>query len=288
MKFMNFHFPKSVWLLCFTILCFSCNNNSNKAINHGAIVLGDSATIVTERDPKKLLDLVTDLKPEIPPAIKTDTVVNTPVAVKDTIKKTAATVTPVSPAATPVPNVPGLKAEFKEVMIIIPNLNAKLAGKPNLSGANGAVYTWLNGPIDGAILRTRTKGTITKVSQRYQSVVGIKNKIGTLPLESLTVTTNWEAIKGGGNSFPIKGLDPESLEYPKTSNASIKNAVSRAAAQRRMNHKKVQEWVNSVGNARTPTQKPLTVMLRSVMWKIDGKDENGKIFSKQIRVDIPM
>jgi len=51
---------------------------------------------------------------------------------------------------------------------------------------------------------------------------------------------------------------------------------------------KVQEWVNSLHNVRSLDQKPLFVVLRSVMWKIDGKDAQGKIFSKQLRVDIPL
>ena len=52
--------------------------------------------------------------------------------------------------------------------------------------------------------------------------------------------------------------------------------------------KKVQEWVNSVSNIHSANQKPLIITLRSVIWKIDGKDEKGKTFSKQIRIDLPV
>ena len=54
---------KYVALIPVSVLFFSCNNVQTK--NHGPIVLGDSSTIVTENDPDKLRDLVTDLKPEI-------------------------------------------------------------------------------------------------------------------------------------------------------------------------------------------------------------------------------
>ena len=54
-------------LLSVAISLFSCKDMPNQT--HGAIVLGDSSTIVTERDPQKLQDLVSDLKPEIPPAV---------------------------------------------------------------------------------------------------------------------------------------------------------------------------------------------------------------------------
>jgi len=41
--------------------------------NHGPIVLGDSSTIVTETDPARLKDLVTDLKPVISSSEPRDT-----------------------------------------------------------------------------------------------------------------------------------------------------------------------------------------------------------------------
>ena len=55
-----------------------------------------------------------------------------------------------------------------------------------------------------------------------------------------------------------------------------------------MGRRRIQEWEKSARNLRAVNQKPLYIMLRSVMWKIDGKDAQGKIFSKQIRVDVPM
>ncbi len=51
-------------LLAATVCLFSCKNGP--AQNHGPIVLGDSSTIVTERDQQRLQDLVTDLQPTIP------------------------------------------------------------------------------------------------------------------------------------------------------------------------------------------------------------------------------
>jgi len=69
---------------------------------------------------------------------------------------------------------------------------------------------------------------------------------------------------------------------------AIRNAVMKACNKRHMNRKKMQEWLAALGNVKKANQKPLVIVLRSVMWKIDGKDPQGKIFSKQIRVDVPM
>lgn len=269
-----------------TVFFYACKDMPAK--NHGPIVLGDSSTIVTEKDPSKLQDLVADLKPEIPSnAEKADTPVaeKTPAkpATADTPKKGRTVIAPAQIAA---PAGPGLSAEFSEVTLFIQNIAAKQAGNPNLLHANGAVYTLVSGNITGNILKLT--GNVTKVSQRYQSVVILKNGATTLPLESLTTTTSWEPLTGGNGMYRITGLDAQSLEYPETNNNGIKNAVTKAAQRRRISRSKIQELVSSVRNLRSANQKPLTVTIRSVMWKIDGKDTKGKPFSKQIRIDVPM
>ena len=274
----------NIVLFAAVVFLFSCKNMP--AQNHGPIVMGDSSTIVTEKDPQKLQDLVTDLQPTI-----TESKDTTPTAAQkeseqkapDTVKKTVVAETP---KQQPASEVSGLKADFKDVSVLIPSLNAKLSGNPNLQRANGAVYSFISGNINGNLLKIM--GNVTKVSQRYQSVVVLKNDMGILPLETLSTTTSWEPLKGMNNIYRITDLDEKSLDYPEANRGTIQNAVKKAAQRRRMSRKKVQEWVNSVHNVRSTNQKPLTVMLRSVMWKIDGKDANGRLFSKQIRIDVPM
>ena len=267
---------------CFCII--SCNNAPSK--NHGPIKLGDSSTIITETDPQKLQDLVTDLTPVIPSNIPSDTAKPAPAPV-DTPKAKSNTVVAAAPAAAPLPAGPGLKAEFKEVTVMIPGIDAKQAGKPNLQNANGAVYTLVSGNLHNSTLRTT--GNVTKVSQRYQSVIVLKGKNGNLPLESLGSTTSWEQVSGGNGNYPVKGISESELEYPDANANAIRNAVSKSARSRRLSNKKAQEWLSVLGNnVRSANQKPLVVTLRSIMWKIDGKDANGKIFSKQIRIDVPM
>ena len=266
-------------------LLFSCNNMPTK--NHGPIVLGDSSTIVTENDPAKLQDLVTDLNPVIPSSEPKDTATTqatpaSPAKPADTAKKNIAAAPKTQAPLTG----PGLKADFNSVSVLIPNVNAKQSGNPNLEHANGAVYTFVSGNINGNLVKVT--GNVTKVSQRYQTVLVVKNELGTLPLETLSMTTGWEALKGVNNIYKISGLDDKSLEYADADRTAIRNAVLKIARRRRMNRKKLQAWEASVRNVRTANQKPLYVTLRSVMWKIDGKDANGKLFSKQIRIDMPL
>jgi len=267
------------------LFLLACGGTSSG--NHGPIVLGDSSTIVTETDPLKLKDLVTDLQPVIPPSENKEEETKEPA--KDTAKapeKPAATAATPPPAQQALPNVAGLKAEFKEVAVLVPGLAVKQAGNSNLQRANGAVYTLQSGELSTSSLRI--SGNVTKVSQRYQTVVVLKDEdAGTLVLEALSTTTGWQPLKGNG-TYKITGLDARSLEVPDADAGDIRTAVTRAAQRRRMSRKRIQELTNDLRHVRAANQKPLTVVLRSVMWKIDGKDANGRAFSKQVRVDVPM
>ncbi len=268
-----------LWIGCIWLL--SCKDASRK--NHGPIQLGDPATIVTEKDPQKLQDMVTDLNPVIPSTVHVDTpkpVAKVPV---DSQKKTVA---PAPVAATPVPQGAGLKAEFKETTLFIAGINAKQAGKANLQNQNGAVYTWVSGNIPGNVLHTT--GNVTKAAQRYQTIVVLKSKSGDLPLEDLSETTPWQLLKGGAGKYPLTGLTTNELAVPDADASDIKNAIAKSCRKRRYSHKKMQEWLAVAANARKANQRPLEVNLRSVMWKIDGKDASGRMFSKQVRIDYPL
>ena len=283
---MDFRTKKILFLACGVVVLTACKNN--KTNNHGPIVLGDSSSIVTERDPKKLSDLVTDLQPDIPPAANPDSLAKVEAEknkIQDAAKDSAQKAKPVADAQ-PLPDEAGLKAEFKEVTVLIPGVTAKISGNTNLKNANSAVYTLVGGALEGTSLHL--KGNITKVTQKCQSVIVIKNKLGTLPLESLTETSDFEAVKGNKNVYPVTNIDGASLDYPKVNNSAIRNAVTHSANKRRLSHKKLQEWLSCIGTVHAANQKPLVVTLRSVIWKIDGKDDNGKAFSKQIRIDIPL
>ena len=276
---MNVRYKYIVLCLGITGL-FSCKDLPPKS--HGPIKLADPATVITETDPGKLQDMVTDLKPTIPPAVIDTPKPTVATSKPDTTKKTTATPQPLAT----LPAGPGLKAEFKDLTVFIPGIETKIAGNPNLRNANGAVYTLLSGNLNGNTIHTT--GNITKFSQRYTSVIVLKGKNGTLPLQSLDETTTWAPLKGANNNWQLTGLSENELAYAAATSSEIRNAVQQAGRSHHLSQKKIQEWLTVLGNPRAPNQKPLTVTLRSIMWKIDGKDPQGKIFSKQIRVDVAM
>lgn len=284
--------PFVLAILSAAIILQSCGTENP---NRGKpIVLGDPATIVTETDSQYLQDFVADVRPLQPVAAP-------PAETQQPTADTAATQPEKEATLEPEKKEPeqpkeeprqelkgnGLKANFKEVSILIPNLTTRPYKQQDLSKASGASFEMTGGKLNGNQIKL-SGGKVTRVSQRYQTVIVIKNELGTLVLDQLSRTTNWQALKGSGNSYTISGLDDKRLEYVKASPNSIKNAVTRAVKSKRMSRAMQQKWINSVRNVRAANQKPLTVELRSVMWKIDGKDASGKAFQKQLRLDIPL
>ncbi|RYE25501.1 MAG: hypothetical protein EOP51_03970 [Sphingobacteriales bacterium] len=272
---------KIVSLIAVTGVLASCEDKG-KAGN-GPIVLGDSTSIVTETDSTYLSDMVLDYQPVAPTQEEPKAEPKAEPKQVDTPAEAQANTQPATqeqpkeePKAIAKGN--GLTIDLKELDLFIPNVAAK--------GSNGS-YTLTKGDLDGKQLKV-TDGTVQKISQRYQTVVIAENGNGTLVLDKLSATTGWQPVKGSGSTYTITGLDDRRLIAPKVTNATIRDAITRAARNQRLSKAQTQKWLNSTKSIRAANQKPLSVELRSVMWKIDGKDAKGKPFSKQVRVDLPI
>ncbi len=264
----------------------ACNDSDNPTGQAPPIKMGDPATIVTETDSQYLADVVADLKmntgrPVTIASTKPDT---TPAAVADTAQaSTPATET----VATVQPTGKGLKVPFPQVEFFIPNIATKTYKEPNLETDYGASYEITEGTLAGNKIYIKG-GNIEDVYMRYQTIIVARNKQGTLPLESLRKLTDWKKQKGTNGVYEIEGLEPKKLQGLKVSNKAIRNAVSRDAKSRNWSRNGVQQWLNAVRNVKNSTQKPLHTELRSVMWKVTGKDANGRPFQRQLRIDVPI
>lgn len=274
---------RNIFIAIVSILFLSCGGNQKHT--NGPIVLGDSSTIVTETDPKYLSDFVDDIQLQKP-------VIDTTPAIKEELPQpeVAKTETEPVPDKTQVaqeqPSTKnGLNVPFKEVTVFIPNIETRSYRNQNLEKANGASYQLTGGKLNGNQLQV-SGATITRVSQRYITKVIAKNELGTLELDALNNTTEWTPLKGNGKTYTITGLNRPIAK--KVTPAQIRLAVSRAAKNKRMSRQNIQKWERAVRSVRSLNQKPFTLVIRSVMWKIDGKDAKGKNFQKQLRVDLPV
>jgi hypothetical protein len=180
----------------------------------------------------------------------------------------------------------GLTVNFGEANVFIPNVAGKLAGKGDLQRASGATFGYISGNLNGNVLQV--SNNVTQVLQRYQAVVVLKNELGSLVLSSLSATSDWKTMPRKNSVFYIIGLDAMHLLAPQAGINAIKSAAMRAISRKRMSRATKQQWMNSIQGIRAVNQPPLSVMLQTVTWKIDGRNDKGKTFTKQVRIDIPL
>ena len=270
-------------LLVLASLSFISCDMEQTSKSRGPIVLGDSATIVTESDPMALQDQVPDLKPVITTEPEPDPA--TASSGPDT-----AVQAPAKPVVTPAPapSGNGLTVAFKEVTLFLPGITTRSYSKADLQKARSATYELTGGNLTKSKLQA-TGGTITKLSQQYETVALLKHENQYLPLESLgKYASGWQNVAGSGGSYPITGLDAGKLQFRQTSANSIRNAIQAAARKARLSRKETQDLLQRTRNLRSASQAPASVALRSVSWRIQGKDAGGKAFNKELRIDVPL
>jgi hypothetical protein len=212
---------------------------------------------------------------------KTDTVA----ATKDTTNSKADTAKKTETVA---PQSKGLSIAFKEVTVFIPNITILTKGKANPIKPNGASYELTGGELNNNKLIITGGGTIQKISQQYQTIVVVNSDMGMLPLQTLSYFSKWQPLKSTGKSYEVTGLDPKKLEYEDADASEIRAAVTKAIRAKHINKHNADKWTKSVHNARNVKQAPLSVVLHTVIWKIEGKDASGKAYQKQVRMDMAL
>lgn len=270
--------PTLAVLFIFSLLAQSCGSNSQKPKQYGTIVLGDSATIITETDEQYLASTIKDFEPIVTPA-KTEI-------------PTAAT-PPKDSIATPKtetrkPSNTALEAPFKGLEISIEGVEGRLGGKTDWNKSSAASFTLSNGELNNKTLKIKTT-KIEKVQMRYQTVLLLKLSNGkTIVLEDMpTFTSEWQTQKGNNGAYPISGFGANQLKYGTDFSAKKVSAAAQSWARKnKMNRNDEKVLLQSIRNVRAANQTPLSIGLSTVIWKIDGTDAARKTLHRELRIDI--
>lgn len=277
----------SALIFSLSVLAISCTS-STAPKNRGAIVFGDSATIVTEKDPQFLSNNVDDILPQRTQPVA-DTLKHEPAALAKPDTQIVKVETPKAPVAEPVKlvNGKGLEAPFKSLNIFIANVPAKPGKNVNWETAKSASLTIEDVDLNNKSI-TVTGAVVEKVMQRTQTVVMLKSADGKLYKLALPSSSgNWQSLKGNNGKYPLAGAGNNQLKYTNNfSENDMRKAVQKLARINRMNKKEEEQLLKSVRNVRTANQAPLSVALQSVVWKISAKDPKGKSMERELRVDI--
>lgn len=241
-------------------------------------MLGDSSTIITEKDSQYLKDEVMDIVPS--ERIKADTAVTIPkktqeVAVKDTLPAKEQTVS-------------GYTIDFGNSKIVFAGLQAKDAGRQNAERDNNLTYSVRSGNLSAAKLYVYGAKQVT-VKQRYQSRLMLKSGLGSVDLRDLGLyTSGWNTVpesQSGGNAmFSLNGLN--NISFSQVNNNKIKNAADRELRKRRTSSRNIQSWMKEIRKVRNANDQPCDIMLENAQWQISGTDAKGKPFQKTIRMDL--
>lgn len=260
----------------------SCGNMSGNQ-NHGPIVLGDSATIVTEKDSQYLRDMVMDIQPVTNDHTDTKAPARDTATKKQAVKDTAAAATAKPDAAM----VSGLAVDFGGTKMVLSGIDATQPRKQNAEKENDLAFSMRSGePGKGKLVFYGAKNVTVK--QRYQSRLLLKSPLGTVDLRDLGLyTSGWNTVpvaaKGNTQSFDLNALLRPA--FTQINNNKIKNAADRELRKRRAGSKTIQSWMKEIRSIRGANDKPCEVELDNVQWQVSGTDAQGKPFRKNIRID---
>ena len=255
----------------------SCGNNPGTQ-NQEPIKLGDSSTIVTEKDSQYLKDDVMDLVPS--QRLNIDTAVAVPkknkeVAVRDTAVSSREQA------------VAGHTISFGDAKIVMAGLQAKDARKQNAEREDGLTYSLRSGNIASSKLYIYGVKNAT-IKQRYQSRLMLKSGLGSVDLRELGLyTSGWSTIPASqsGTTATINLNSLNNIGFSQVNNNKIKNATDRELRKRRTNSRTIQSWMKEIKRVRNANDEPCDIILDNVQWQISGTDAKGKAFHKTIRID---
>jgi hypothetical protein len=243
------------------------------------IVLGDSATIVTETDSQYLKSAFVDFEerqPSTAPAAP-ETSVEAPPVVNDT------PAAPASPVAATIPATgPGLKADFGDVQVFIENLRVRNGERP-VKGASSASYSSDGSAFTGKNLVLTGMANGATVQQKTNFGVVLNTGKQMLPLPALgTQSTGWESLSGKGGKYAIES--PQAPAF-KLSAARIKTAAQQALRSARVSRKDEMALLNNLSTVKGIDGDLLTAKPTAMLWQVRGKDSKGKAMTRDIRVD---
>lgn len=243
--------------------------------NRSPIRLGDSATIVTEKDSQYLKDEVMDLTPS-----RTTIQADTASSKQEPAPVTAA-------PAVQEQSVPGQSISFGSSKMVLAGLETQETRKQNPEKEDGLTYSLRSGTLGASKLYFYGVKNVT-VKQRYQSRLILKSDLGSVDLQNLGLfTSGWNTVPGVQNgataTFSLNGLN--NMDYSEVNNTRIRNAADQELRKRRINSRTLQSWLKEIKAVRSAADEPCEIILDNVQWQVSGTDAQGKRFQKTIRID---
>jgi hypothetical protein len=270
-----------LYISAISILLASCGDEKSTS-KGGTIVLGDSATIVTEKDSQYLKDDILDYEPN-------NAVTNQPSKADTVVKITAPIEKPQEPVQQPSKvTAAGYSINFGNIKVVFEGITANDAARQNAEKQDGLSYVIKSGKLAGAKIHVYGAKDAT-IKQRYQSRLILNSKLGSVDLRNLGLyTTGWKNVNasktGAEHAFALTDLN--NISFSNVNNAKIKNATDKELRNRRTNKKTIQSWMKEISNTNSANDNPCDIILDNLQLQISGTGTDGKPFRKNIRMSV--
>jgi hypothetical protein len=263
-----------------TLMIAACGDTQT-ARNNSPIVLGDTSTIIIEKDSQYLKDEVMDLVPAQRASAETN-------GHSPDKKRTVATADTARALATHEQTASGHTISFGDTKIVFTGIQAKDGRRQNADRDAGLTYVLQSGNPAASKLYVYGAKNVT-VKLRYQSRLMLKSNLGSVDLRDLGLyTSGWNTVQAspsaGSTSFGLSTLN--NIDYAQVNNNKIKNAADRELRKRRTNSRTIQNWMKEIRKVRNADDDPCEIILDNVQWQISGTDAHGRAFQKNIRMDV--
>lgn len=265
----------------------SCRNAAKPAqTSTGAIVLGDSGTIVTETDSAYLSDLVSDITPKELVRAAAKPQEKTAEESPETKEKpnTGTETTPI-----PSRDTKSFIIDFGQgIKVTVTGITTKEFRQQNPEKDAGVSYAITGGDLLKSDLHISGLKNV-KVKQRYQSYLVLSSGNQQLSLQNMGgYLSGWEimTLKNSSGDAVSDLDDLAHLKFKSFSNRTLENAVRRAGRSARMSRADLDDWLKKIRRTRSANDAPCVLKLDNVQWQISGKTNEGRPFFKTIRIDI--
>jgi hypothetical protein len=263
-----------------TLLLSACTP-STPTTNYTAIVMGDSSTIVTEKDAQYLKNNTLDFKPtQTEPGINSKTI---PPA--NTTKDTAvAVITKTKDSSNTNTTPQGFNTHWDKVNINWSQINLKEVS------STGNTYRYKSADKNtqqAAIAGTGLKNIAIK--QRYRSTLMLSSSRGNVDLRQLgTYTSGWNTInvQEDNGKFTALPLQIKNVQFLSVNHAKIKKAVEVELTKRKASQKDKTNWLKEIRQTHTAKDSPCSIIVNQIELQLTGTGKDGKSFQKQIVIDL--
>lgn len=269
-----------VWVFIITFCFSACQNGieAESSNRFGAIVLGDSATIVTETDTNFLKNNVADLEPqELVQTLSVKPENQEPAAQIEAEKELPSTPT----AST---NEPVFTINFgRGVLVTFTGITTRTFRKQDPEKDAGVSYAVVTGELSESVLKITGIKNL-KVRQRYQTYLFLQSDEEELSLRNMGgYLSDWKILPANTSSFSLEDL--KNLNFKSVSYNTIRTATSRAARTARLSSQKTNFWLQKIRKTRSANDEPCLIKLDNVQWQVSGQASDGRSFFKTIRLD---